>query len=200
MGRTVNQAVMMIMLISITGKLNNPVPGCRHVKKLSRECGFTLLELIIVCALAAIFLTLSMPALRNTLLNNDLDSATRKIIGTVKELRNLAVREHASYLLHFELGEGRIWYEADEVDNNEKTEEISAGRSIQLPVDIKLDEVVFSSQTKESLGSATLWISNKGYMDQTTVYLSDSESRKVTIIFSPFSGSARVYDEFVTAE
>lgn len=156
-----------------------------------------MLELIIVCALAAIFLTLSMPTLRNTLLNNELDSATRKIIGTVKELRNLAVREHAPYLLHFELGEGRIWYEADD---GEKTEDMSKNRSIQLPDDVKLDEIIFSSEEKESLNSATLWISDKGYMDQTTVYLSDSESRKVTIIFSPFSGSARVYDEYVKAE
>lgn len=188
---------MIITLISITGKLNNPAPWCQHAVKFSRERGFTLLELIIVCALAAIFLTLSIPALRNTLLNDELNSATRKITGTVKELRNLAVREHAPYLLHFELGEGRIWYEADD---GEKTEDMSEKRSIKLPEGVKLDEVIFSSQEKENLGSATLWISNKGYMDQTTVYLSDTENRKVTIIFSPFSGSARVYDEYVKAE
>ena len=105
---------MIITLISITGKLNNPAPWCQHAGKFSRERGFTLLELIVVCALAAIFLTLTIPTLRNTLLNDELDSATRKITGTVKELRNLAVREHAPYLLHFELGEGRIWYEADD--------------------------------------------------------------------------------------
>lgn len=189
---------MIITRISTTGKLSNPEPGDRHTVKFSRECGFTLLELIIVCALAAIFLTLSIPTLRNTLLNNELDSATRKIIGTVKELRNLAVREHAPYLLHFELGEGRIWYEADDGGKTGKDEDSPEKSSIQLPEDVKLDEVLFSSREKENLGSATLWISSKGYMDQTTVYLSDSESRKVTIIFSPFSGAARVYDEYVT--
>ena len=188
---------MIQTLISITGKLNNSVSEYRHNLQFSRERGFTLLELIIVCALAAIFLTLSIPALRNNLLNDELDSATRKIVGTVKELRNLAVREHAPYLLHFELGEGRIWYEADD---GETTDDMAENRSLLLPEGIKLDEVVFSSQKKASLNSATLWISNKGYMDQTAVYLSDSESRKVTIIFSPFSGSARVYDEYVKAE
>ncbi len=190
---------MKITLISIIGKLSNPGLGRPNTVKFSRESGFTLLELIIVCALAGIFLTLSMPTLRNTLLNDELNSATRKIIGTVKELRNLAVREHASYLLHFELGEGRLWYEADD---GEKTEDMAENRSIQLPEGVKLDEVLFSSQekNKEKLSSATLWISNKGYMDQTAVYLSNSESRKVTIIFSPFSGSAQVYDEYVKAE
>ena len=138
-----------------------------------------------------------MPALRNTLLDNELDSATRKIVGTVRELRNLAVREHAPYLLHFELGEGRIWYEADD---GEKKDDMPENRSIKLPEDVKLDEVIFSSQEKTSLNSATLWISSKGYMDQTTLYLSDSENSKVTIIFSPFSGSAQVYDEYVQTE
>jgi len=163
----------------------------------SREHGFTLLELIIVCALAAIFMALSLPTLRNTLLANELDSATRKIIATVRELRNLAVRGHTPYLLHFELGEGRIWYEAD--DGNE-SEDMAENRSFQLPEDIKLDEVIFSSQGKKSLNSATLWISNKGYMDQTTIHLSDSENRKATIVISPFSGSAQVYDEYVSAD
>jgi len=188
---------MIQTLISITGKLNKSVLQRRQNLQFSRERGFTLLELIIVCALAAIFLTLSLPALRNTLLDNELDSATRKIIGTVKELRNLAVREHAPYLLHFELGEGRLWYEADD---GEKTEDVAENRSLQLPEDVKLDEVIFSSREKKSLNSATLWISNKGYMDQTTVYLSDSESRKMTIIFSPFSGSAQIYDEHVKVD
>lgn len=188
-------------LISITGKLNNhTVAGRKNADTSFTERGFTLLELIVVCALAAIFLTLSIPALRNTLLNDELDSATRQIIGTVKELRNLAVREHAAYLLHFELGEGRIWYEADEADETEKTLDMADNSGIQLPEKVKLEEVIFSSQQKSTLNSATLWISNKGYMDQTAVYLSDGEDRKVTIFFSPFSGSARVYDEYVKVE
>lgn len=192
-----SQVVTTQTLISITGKLNSSGTAYRRNSRFSRERGFTLLELIIVCALAAIFLTLSLPALRNNLLNDELDSATRKIIGTVKELRNLAVRKHAPYLLHFELGEGRIWYEADD---GKKTDDAAENRSLQIPEDVNLDEVIFSSQEKESLNSATLWISSKGYMDQTAVYLSDSESRKVTIFFSPFSGSAQVYDEYVKAE
>ncbi len=192
-----SQAVKIKTLISTTGKLIKRLPGNHNSWQLSGERGFTLLELIIVCALAAIFLTLSIPALRNSLINDELDSATRQIIGTVKELRNLAVREHAPYLLHFELGEGRIWYE---VDDPEETTEISEQNSFNLPEDVQLEEVIFSSQNRESLGSATLWISKRGYMDQTAVYLSDGKDRKVTIVFSPFSGSARVYDEYVKAE
>jgi prepilin-type N-terminal cleavage/methylation domain-containing protein len=188
---------MITTLISITGKLSNSTVKYRYAVKSSRERGFTLLELLIVCALAAIFLGLSIPTLRNTLLDNDLDSATRKIVGTVKELRNLAVREHAPYLLHFELGEGRLWYEADD---GEKTEDVSDNRSIELPEDVMIEEVVFSSREKESLEAATLWISEKGYMDQTTVHLSDNGREKVTIIFSPFSGSARIYDEYVESK
>lgn len=162
-----------------------------------------MIELLIVCGLIAVFLGLSLPTLRNTLTDDELGSATRKIIGYVKELRILAVREHTPYLLHFELDEGRLWYEADssqEYSSLEEDAELAAKNSIELPESITIDEVIFSSKESESLNSATLWINKQGYMDHTVVHLGDDKNGKVSIVFSPFSGSARVYDDYVEAK
>ncbi len=155
------------------------------------------MELIIVSVLAAIFLTLSIPALRHEMLDDELNAATRQIIGTVQEIRNLAVREHKPYLLHFELGERRIWYEAEGASDLFAEEEETA---LQLPQEVRLEEVRLASQETENSRSVTLWISNKGYMDQMTVLLSDNNNRDISIVFSPFSGSAKIHDNHLQTE
>ena len=157
------------------------------------------MELVIVCMLAGIFLTVAVPTLRNTLLVDQLDSAARRIVGTVRELRQLAAREHASYLLHFELQENRIWYELDgSVDTFAEGEQEEKG--LQLPEGVRLTGVLPASQENGGGSRVTLWISQKGYMDRTFVHLSDDDGRKRTLLFSPFAGSARIVDEFVEAE
>ena len=164
-----------------------------------RQSGFTLMELVIVCLLAGIFLTVAVPTVRNTLLVDQLDSTARKIIGTVGELRNLAVREHTPHLLHFDLQENRLWYELDgSIDTFENDEQEKKG--LELPDDVRLVRVLASSQENASGSTVTLWISRKGYMDQTFVQLSDDKGRERTLLFSPFSGSPRIYDEFVEDE
>lgn len=159
-----------------------------------RESGFTLMELIIVCLLAGIFLTVSIPTLRNNLLINELESTARKIIGTVGELRNLAVRQHTPYLLHFDLDGNRLWYEPDGSRDlfDEEPQNV-----LQLPDDVRFADVHPFSQEKNNGGEVILWISKKGYMDQTVVHLSDSSGDSLSLLFSPFSGSARVYDEYI---
>ena len=147
--------------------------------------------------LAAIFLTLSIPALRHEILDDELNAATRQIIGTVQEVRNLSVREHKPYLLHFELGERRLWYEAEGADDLFEEPEETA---LQLPQEVRLEEVRLASQETENSRSVTLWISNKGYMDQLTVLLSDDNNRDISIVFSPFSGSARIHESHLQAE
>ena len=172
-------------------------PGKTSGRLVYNQQGFTLMELIIVSVLAAIFLTLSIPALRHEMLDDELNAATRQIIGTVQEIRNLAVREHKPYLLHFELGERRIWYEAEGASDLFAEEEETA---LQLPQEVRLEEVRLASQETENSRSVTLWISNKGYMDQMTVLLSDNNNRDISIVFSPFSGSAKIHDNHLQTE
>jgi len=161
------------------------------------ESGFTLIELIIVCSLMGLLLSLTIPTLRNNLVTNQLDTSARKIIGTVKELRNMAVRDHKPYLLHFDLDSQNYWYEADGTVNplNEEPETIS-----EIPEGVTLRDVHAHSQGQQNSGRVTLWISSKGYMDQTVLHLSDDEGQVLSLFFSPFSGAARVYREDLEAE
>ena len=155
------------------------------------------MELIIVSALSMLFLSISIPTLRNSLYVNELDSTARKLVGTVQELRNLAIREHKAYLLHFEIDENRIWYEQDGIIDAFGDE---PQPGTQLPESVQLQEVHTHSQGSVNVGTATLWISKQGFMDQTSVHLSDGDDKNISLIFSPFAGSAQVYDKYVKAE
>ncbi len=198
-----NLAAKVRTQISTTGKSNNlsrhEWPGWKQSSdgKIPAEAGFTLMELIIVSALAVLFLSLSLPTLRNNLYINELDSTARKIVGTVQALRNTAVREHKAYLLHFDIDENRIWHELD--GNIDPFGDEPKPGTI-LPEGIQIDEIQTHSQGKINLGEMTLWISKQGYMDQTVVNLSDGDDKKISLVFSPFSGSAKVYDEYVEIE
>ncbi len=167
-------------------------------KDCNSEAGFTLMELIIVCVLVSLVLTISIPTLRNSLYTNELNSTARKIVGTVKELRNLAVRKQKSYLLHFDIDANRIWYELDDEEKDTLEEKPETG--IEFPDGVTLKDVQSHSQGKKGLGSLTIWVSKRGYMDQTVVHLSDEDDKDLTLFFSPFSGSAKVYDEYVEIE
>ncbi len=155
------------------------------------------MELIIVSTLAVLFLSISIPTLRNSIYTNELDSTARKIVGTVQELRNLAVREHKAYLLHFDMNENRIWYEPDGTIDPFGDDPEPGTR---LPGGVEFQEIQTHSQGSVNQGTVTLWISKQGYMDQTVVYLKEGNNKNVSLFFSPFAGSARVYDEYVAAE
>lgn len=155
------------------------------------------MELIIVCVIVSLVLTITIPTLRNSLYTNELNSTARKIIGTVKELRNLAIRGQQSYLLHLDVDKNYIWYELDD-DSDTPDEEPLA--EFQFPEDIQIDDVQTHNQGKKSFGSTILWINKRGYMDQTAVHLSDMDGTELTLFFSPFSGAAQVYEEYVDIE
>ncbi len=160
--------------------------------------GFTLMELVVVCMLIAFFLSLSIPTLRNSLVTDQLESTARKIIGMVKELRNQAVRDNKAYFLHIELDEKRIWYEADAATTTLERKKEEKG--IEFPEDITLEDVTTHSQGAKATGTVTIWISKRGYMDQTAMHLSEGGDNRLTLFFSPFSGAAKVYDGFVDFE
>lgn len=188
--------------ILTTGKSSSSLQGdvsqsCQRYYRSCGEDGFTLMELIVVCTLVGIFLTLTLPNIKESLYADELDTAARKIVGTVRELRNRAIRDYKPYWLHFEMDKGRIWYEPD--DGQMEYPSDSRGKTaLVLPEQVRLKEVrLFSQEETIKQDVVSLWISEQGYMDRMVVSVSDTKNRQRTIMFSPFSGSARVYDRYV---
>lgn len=165
----------------------------------SIQQGFTLLELLIVCFLISISLGLSVPAIRNSLLTDQLAAGSRKIISLIKSARSKAVMNQQPYLIYLDPAEQKLWYQT--VSGGDDSSTTTEHPSITLPSGIRvLDIKQASGGSKQNPASDGLWISKQGYMDQTAIQLSDGSNRSVSLLISPFLHTIQVLDGPVNFE
>lgn len=160
------------------------------------ELAFTLIELLVVCALISITLAVAAPTLRNNLLTDPLKTSSRQMIGIIKGIREQAVREQQAYLVHFDLAESSIWVEKESEEGLEDPEGVKKN-VLQLPEPARLLDVCTTSDGKQEDGQPTLWVSKQGYMDQTMIHLGNDDDEVLSLLFSPFLGTVRVFGSYV---
>jgi len=178
--------------------MNNSSLFQRSYKHIQETSGFTLLELIVVCALIGIMLTISVPSLRSAFFTNPLKSTARQVVGVINEVRQKAVRNQEPYNLHISQLENRIWYE--KAEEKEDTIEEGSGtlkkRELQLPDTVTLARVWVQSSGVLSEDKTTFWISKKGYMEQAAIQLLDDSDNSLSVQLNPFTDPIAVTDEF----
>ncbi|WP_456384858.1 pilus assembly FimT family protein [Desulfolithobacter sp.] len=152
--------------------------------------GFTLLELLLVMVFLAIMTVFAVPRLYTTMLTDPLKSSARRLVGLVAETSQKAVRSSQGLYLHLDLGEGRVWASVDKEGKN-----IPGNRDtlIQLPGQVRIQDVVSVHGGRRSVGSTAIWFSRKGYVDKTLIHLQDQDGDQMTIMLSPFLSVTRVF-------
>ncbi len=160
--------------------------------------GFTLLELIVVCALIGIMLSLSIPSLRTTFFSDPLKTTARKLIGLVNGVRELAVREQQPYLLHINQMEKRIWYEREDKKDKKdkksvKEDEKRHNQELRFPENVTLS-AVWMGKDDSLQDQTTIWITKQGYMMQTLIQVEDDAGNNLNIQFFPFLDAAVIAD------
>jgi prepilin-type N-terminal cleavage/methylation domain-containing protein len=175
-------------------------PGAKRMSAgVCRKSGFTLLELIIVVALIGLLLVVSVPALRDSLVNDPLKSGARKLIGYIGGVRDKAVREQQAYLVYFDLDENRIWH-LPEKDAGTEEKEIPEQGVLQLPADVELRDVWMRSTGSISRGIPELWVSRQGYLDQTVLHLENSDGDALSLVVSTFLPDIEVREGYYEQE
>ncbi len=154
-----------------------------------RTHGFTLLELLIVCLLISISLTLAIPTLRSSLVTDELGSGSRKLISLIKSCRTQAVTKHQPFLIHYDTEEGKVWYQPA------TTEEETAitPSSVTLSAGIRI-QAIKQANSKNDIGKNGIWVSKQGYMDKTAIQLIDKEHRSLSLLISPFLPTIKVVE------
>lgn len=147
--------------------------------------GFTLLELIIVCFLLGLTLSFTVPALRSSLIFDDLRESARKITGMISEVRELAERTNTRYILYLSSSEGKIWYA--EAKNNE-----AETASYLWPHSVSLDYVLLDDERPESLENIAVPVNAKGQIKQLVMKLESTEGQALTLQFYTFLRSAKI--------
>ncbi len=159
--------------------------------------GFTLMELMVVCILMGMLLSFAMPTLKNTFVSSEIATAVRKVGGFVADTRQLAVREHKPYTLSFDLDNQQYWYELDGSINPFNVDPASLTR---LPEDISFLELKTYRDGVKTSGVVSLWVSEKGYMDQTVVRLANESGEEFYLLFLPFSSAFQIIDGYEDVE
>lgn len=163
-----------------------------NLQRVQSERGFTLLELIVVCALIGIMLSFSIPSMRMALFSDPLKSTARNLIGLVNGARELAVRHRQSYLLYINEDEKRIWYEKDNQSEAEKREN-RRGQELVLPETVNISGM-WIGDVESSEDQKVIWISKQGYIQRTRIRIEDEDGKHLTLQFFPFLDSVTVVE------
>lgn len=140
-------------------------------------------------------MVLSVPRLRYAMLTDDLRGTVRRMVGTVRTLRNEAIREQKVYALHFDLESNRLWADSADMTDEERIE--AHQKAFQLPKGVRVLDVWRRGKGKEVAGEAVIRFTKKGYMEQSVIHLGAEDGRRFTLIFSPFLRRVKVLEEYI---
>jgi prepilin-type N-terminal cleavage/methylation domain-containing protein len=160
--------------------------------------GYTLIELTVVVFLIGVMLSLAIPRVQYALWSDNLKTATRRMIGTVKTLKNKAVRDRTVYRLYFNMEANRYWVESDAMTVDERAQ--ARLDASGLPAGVRILDVYRMGIGKKDIGDAVIHFTKKGYIEEAVIHLGAKDGRAHTIVLSPFLGTVKTYDRYVEIE
>ncbi|MEE4352886.1 MAG: prepilin-type N-terminal cleavage/methylation domain-containing protein [Desulfatiglans sp.] len=157
--------------------------------------GYTLIELTVVIVLIGLMFAFVVPRFRLDLLTDDLKGTVRGMIGRIKTLRNEAVHNQKTYVLHFDLESNLVW--VDSTDMGEEARALAREKAFHLPNGIRVLDVWLKGRGKKMTGETAIVFNSKGYVQPSAIHLASDDDRIFTLALSPFTGKIKVYDEYV---
>lgn len=161
----------------------------------STDSAYTLIELTVVMFLIGLMLALTIPRIQYAFLSDDLKTATRRMIGTIKTLREKAIREQKAFKLYLDMESNRYWDESNGMTEDERSEK--RDNAPVLPGNVQIIDVSRRGKGKKSVGDAVIRFSKKGYVEHAVVHLGTKNDSVRALVLSPFLGTVKVYDEYV---
>jgi prepilin-type N-terminal cleavage/methylation domain-containing protein len=160
---------------------------------LSRK-GYTLVELIVVVFLAGMMLFLAVPSMRHVFLSDQLQSTTRQLVATVRELRVDAVREQVDFVVHFDITRHSYWTYSTDMTPEKKDERKK--KTLFMPEGVKITDIYHVGGTKKTDGEMETIFYKSGVVQPTVIHL-NKEERAATIILEPFLNQVRILDQYI---
>ncbi len=163
----------------------------------SRE-GYTLIELIVVIVLIGLIMTLSLPRFQYSMLTDDLKGSTRRMVGTIRSLRDVALREQRAYDLRIDLESNSFWIDSPAMTENERA--TAREKASCLPEGVHILDVWYSGEGKKMMGETFIRFNRKGYIRPSVIHLGSDDGRRFTLVLSPFLGKIEMLEEYVDFE
>lgn len=159
------------------------------------NCGFTLIELVVVMVLLSIVTAFAVPVLRTSLFSDQLKATARRLIGLVNEVGQAAGNEQQELFLVF--APQKREFQVRGVTGDAVRMNL---RPVSVPEDVQVVDFTTVHGGINSAGELRLRFTKNGYVDKTLIHLRDTEGRELTLALSPFLGVSRLYDSYRTLE
>jgi general secretion pathway protein H len=157
--------------------------------------GFTLLEITVVLFIIGLLLLLAYPKIQ-ALTENSLQSASRRLVGTIQYLYHEAMATHQVRRLSYNLRDGA--YQVQATNSTEASiTPVSIGGWVRLPQGVSFQDVVTLRQGKVTEGEAFTQFFPAGLVEKTVIHLTDQDQHVFTLDINPLSGRVKVYEGYI---
>lgn len=140
-------------------------------------------------------MVVSIPALRNTLLDDPLKSTGRRLIGYVDGVREKAIREQQGYLLYIDLDDNSIRHlPGSEADSEDKEENLQPEQERFRPTgETTLRGVWQREAGTTARGIVEVWVSGQGYLEKTVIQL-ENDGEAMSLLVQSFLPEIEIRD------
>jgi len=167
--------------------VSNPKKGLRDIK------GFTLLELVLVMVVIALFVGLALPRLPD-ISGARIQKTARKVAMTLQTARMRAITLRRYYRVEVDVDAEkiRISYFGPEGTFIED----DAVRSYETE-DADIVDMITSTRDSTNEGTGWIYISPRGFIEPSLIHLRDMRGRDLTVSPSPAGGRVRILEGYV---
>ena len=159
----------------------------------NKQRGVTLLELLVVAALASILLAVVFPSIRSGLGTLELRSAARRLAAAARYARDQAVHKQRFFQLEIDTASGTISVIDINTNMNDTGETASVRRrSFELPAAVRIGEILPDEEDAPSRTRLFLF-SPDGASDPFEIVL-ENPRRQVQVSSDPLTGFPKVTD------
>lgn len=158
--------------------------------------GFTLLELIAVTCLIGLFLMFSIPRLQSLMPMDPMNATVRRLISTVTELKNIALRDSRDYTLHLDLDHRMMWISHERMTDAEK--EVAKKQGHHLPAGVRIEHVEIEGFVGKPSRTADIFFSRRGYSSKAMIHLRGDGARTVSLLIETFLPDVRYFNRRMT--
>jgi general secretion pathway protein H len=176
---------------------------------MTRQKGFTLLELIVVMVLISLTAVFTIPKIQSSLYSNELSATAQRVVSLVTATAQEARARHTSYTLRF-YPDIKKFVTVPVTGGTETAEEEQDRAFLRVRLDDSVSLAGIETPKTETLtednaenaenNETGILFTSKGYTRKAAIHLENDTGDQLTVILSPFLGLARILDGYVSLE
>jgi len=160
---------------------------------LKNNRGFTLIEMVVVLALVALLLAVTLPRLAVNPFSDTKRQTTLWIANKIQQLKEQSLRGARSHTLHIDIDAGHLWsthagMRADEIDHARQG-------GYTLPEGARIEYVEFPQSAPQTAGEAEIMFFEKGHSQMALIQARFANTSRRAFLIEPFLPRVKIYEE-----